>query len=299
MQSGLVLRGRTEAHRKVEVRAETSGVVISEPQTRGSEVAAGELLCELDPGTRQASLTQARAQLQEARLNAQAARTLSERGFSSATEVAARQAQLEGAQAGVEQAETELGRLQITAPFAGLLETDTAELGSLLQPGSLCAELVDLSKVRFVGFVPEADIHRVALGAPAGARLISGAEVVGQISFISRSADALTKTFRVEFEVDNTLNLPDGATAEIGIALAGEVAHLVPQAALTLDDQGRLGVRIVEEGLAQFRAVTVVRDQADGLWLTGLPEQADIIVTGQEFVGDGSPVTVTLAEGAS
>lgn len=299
VQSGLVLRGRTEAYRKLDVRSETTGIVISAPLSQGSVVAEGDILCSLDPGTRTASLTQARAQREEARLNEQAARTLAERGFSAATDAAARRAQLEAAQASVEQAEKELERLEIRAPFGGILETDTAELGTLLQPGSACGTIVDLSRIRFVGFVPEADIHRVELGAQAGARVLSGVENFGQIDFVSRSADALTKTFRVEFESVNWADLPDGATAEIGIALSGETAHFLPQAALTLDDTGQLGVRVVEDGVAQFRSIEIIRDEADGLWITGLADTAEVIVVGMEFVGNGSPVEITYLEDQS
>ena len=45
------------------------------------------------------------------------------------------------------------------APFAGLLETDTAELGALLQTGSPCATIIQLDPIKFVGFVPEAELY--------------------------------------------------------------------------------------------------------------------------------------------
>ena len=51
-ESAVVLRGRTEAAREVDVMAETSGRVISEPLKRGSDVEAGDTLCAIDPGTR-------------------------------------------------------------------------------------------------------------------------------------------------------------------------------------------------------------------------------------------------------
>ena len=65
IDSAVVLRGQTQADRQVEVRAETSAVVISEPLRKGSFVENGAVLCELDPGTRQASLDEARARLTE------------------------------------------------------------------------------------------------------------------------------------------------------------------------------------------------------------------------------------------
>ncbi|MEM7616739.1 MAG: efflux RND transporter periplasmic adaptor subunit, partial [Pseudomonadota bacterium] len=241
VQSGIVLSGQTEAARFVEVRSETTGLVISEPIRKGTPIARGDELCRLDPGTREATLSEARARLLEAETNNSTAQQLSQRGFSSETDAISKQAALESAEAMVEQAEKELQRLTITAPFDGILETDTAELGSLLQPGGACATLISLNPIKLVGFVPEQDVERLDFGAPAGARLITGQVLSGQVSFLSRSADEVTRTFRVEIQVPNEdQSIRDGVTAEIMIGLDGATGHLVPQSALTLNDTGEL-----------------------------------------------------------
>ncbi|MEM9814376.1 MAG: efflux RND transporter periplasmic adaptor subunit, partial [Pseudomonadota bacterium] len=189
-------------------------------------------------------------------------------------------------------AEKELDRLEIRAPFAGLLETDTAELGTLLQPGTLCGTLIALDPIELVGFVPELDVERVTLGAEARARLSSGREVTGSVRFVARSSDPLTRTFRVEIEVPNPDNaIRDGLSAEIVIALEGSSGHLIPQSALTLDDSGTLGVRLHVDGVARFNPVSVIRDDREGIWLGGLPETPDVIVIGQDFVTDGRAIT--------
>ena len=58
-------------------------------------------------------------------------------------------------------AEEDIERLTITAPFSGYLESDTAELGTLMQPGALCATIIQLDPIKLVGFVPEAQVDRV------------------------------------------------------------------------------------------------------------------------------------------
>lgn len=289
IERAVVLRGRTAAARQVEVRAETSGRVVSEPLRRGAAVAAGEVLCQLDAGTRPARLAEARARLAEAELNARAAERLSEGGFASDVRAAQAQAALQSAEAAVAAAEEELERLVIRAPFAGLLETDAAELGSLLQPGALCATVIQLDPIRLVGFVPEAQVDQVEVGAMAGARLTSGRVITGTVTFLARAADPATRTFRVEITVANADGrIRDGQTVEVGIAATGTEAHLVPGSALTLDDDGRLGLRTVgDNSRVRFIPVQVVRDTADGIWVTGLPDTADVIVVGQEFVTEG------------
>ncbi len=297
VQRVLSLSGVTEAARKVEIRSETTGQVISEPIRKGSSIQTGQILCELDPGTRQASLAEATARLREAEVNFNTATRLAERGFSSEADAVSKQAALESAQALVDQAEKEIERLRITAPFDGLLETDTAELGSLLQPGSACATVISLDPIKLVAFVPEQDIERLSLGSEAGAQLITGQEMRGAVTFISRSADPLTRTFRVEVEVPNPDRaIRDGVTAKIVIAMNGEKGHLLPQSALTLNDDGQLGVRTHDDGIAHFVPVTLIRDDPQGVWVEGLADRAEVIVVGQEFIQDGTPIRVSYRE---
>ena len=340
IDSAVILRGQTEAARSVEVRAQTSGQVTSEPLRKGNYVTADQLLCQIDVGTREASLAEANARLAEARarvpeaqarldeamarldeakINDNAASKLSQGGFASETRVASAQASVRAAEAavasaksglestgaGIQSAEAaiasvqkDIDRLQITAPFEGLLETDTAELGSLMQPGALCATVLQLDPIKLVGFVPETDVDRVEIGALAGARLAGGQDVQGRVTFLSRSADQTTRTFRVEIQVPNAdLKIRDGQTAEIIVAADGASAHLLPQSALTLNDDGDLGVRTVDaNNLAQFAKLTLLRDTADGVWVAGLPETANVITVGQEYVIDGVSVLPTYEE---
>ena len=297
VENALTLSGRTEAARNVDVMAETTGLVISEPLRRGAVVSRGDVLCRLDPGTREATLAEAKARLLEAQANNRATSQLAERGFAAETAAIGQRATLQSAEAAVEQAEKELERLTMHAPFDGILESDTAEIGSLLQPGSPCATVLSLDPIKLVAYVPEQSVGRIALDSEAAARLITGEEVAGRITFVARSADPLTRTFRVEVEVANRdLSIRDGLTAEIAVGLDGETAHLLPQSVLTLDDAGRLGIRAAVEGRAQFLPVEVIRDDPEGIWLAGLPETLDVIVVGQDFVQDGRAIDVTYRE---
>ena len=343
VDSAVILRGRTEAARQVTIASETSGLVISEPIRKGAFVEAGDLMCQLDPGTRESQLAEARARLaeaqgrvpeaqatvieatarvREAEINVNVARQLNQDGFASetrvisaeaaleaanagvqrsSTQVTSAQAGIEAAQAGVAAAEREIERLIIQAPFSGLLESDTAELGSLMQPGAPCATIIQLDPIKLVGFVPEANVGQVNVGAMAGARLATGEEVTGQVTFLSRSADELTRTFRVEVRVPNAdLHIGDGQTAEIIVASDGRVAHLLPASALTLDNVGNIGIRAVvkdietDGDIARFMPVGVMRDTIDGMYVTGLPDLVDVIVVGQEYVTDGVPVIASM-----
>lgn len=340
IDSAVILRGLTKADRQVQVRAETTSTVISEPLRKGAQVEADQVLCQLDPGTREVSLAEtqsrltlaqsripetdaklleAQAKLDEARINHKVAKRLAEGGFASDTRVAATAAAVSAAEAGIAAAEAgkenaqsgiqsaraavaaaerEMERLTIRAPFSGLLESDSAELGSLLQPGSLCATVIQLDPIKLVGYVPETQVNRISNGALAGARLATGDEVVGQVIFTARSADPQTRTFEVEIAVPNPdLKIRDGQTAEIAVSADGKKAHKLPQSSLTLNNEGQLGVRVVGEGdIVEFMPVELLRDSVDGVWVGGLPETADVIVVGQDYVTQGVKVAPTYRE---
>ena len=267
----------------------------------------------------QARLDEAKARLSEAKINFNAANKLSEGGYASETRVASAEAavraaeasiasatagfdttrsKIQSAEASVAVAEKEIERTSLKAPFSGILETDSAELGTLLQPGALCAKIIQLDPIKLVGFVPETELDRVNKGSIAKANLINGQEITGEVSFISRSADQTTRTFRVEIEADNKdLSISKGQTAEILIASDGTQAHLLPQSALTLNDDGALGVRTVNDNSrVLFYETDIIRDTMNGVWLKGLPKKADVIIVGQEYVTDGVKVQKNFQE---
>jgi multidrug efflux system membrane fusion protein len=297
--SGIVLRGQTEAFRQIVVLAETFGKVISKPLRKGTLVTEGQLLCELEVGTKFAALAEAKARFEEAKAINKGSQSLVNKGILSETAGFTREAALESAQANLQRAQRELEDLKITAPFSGLLESDTAEFGSFMRQGSACATVLQLNPMKLVGNATEQQVAGVTVAADAGAQLLSGREVKGQVTFVSRRADSITKTFRVEVTVpNNDDSLRDGSTADIFIAQSGEKGHLLPQSALTLNGDGIMGIRAVVSGKAKFIPIKVIRDSTKGIWVSGLPAETDIIVVGQEYVTDGRKVAVTYKEGS-
>lgn len=292
----LPLRGFSEASRRVEVRAQTAGLVAGESVPKGTRVAEGDLLCRIRPGERPALLARARAQVAQAKADAVSTRTLATEGYGTETAATAAEAALAAARAEIERIELDIARTEIRAPFAGVLETGSAETGTLLQPGALCATVLDLDLARIVGFAPERVIDAISVGIPARAVLSTGREISGVISFVARSAERRTRTFRIEISVDNTDGaVRDGMGAEILFPVRRADAHRVPQSALTLNGSGKVGLRTVVKGRAAFVPVELLHEDTDGVWVRGLPAVASVIVVGQEFAADGAEVVTQPA----
>ena len=288
------LRGRTENKRTVEVRAETSGRVVERPVERGTQVAAGDLLCRLAVEDRNARLAQAEAAVEQARIEYEGSQRLQDRGFNSETAIAQAKARLATAQAQREAAVLDVQRTGVRAPFAAVVEDAPLEIGDYAQPGTVCASLVDLHPMLLVGSVSERDVSRFGIGANADGQLMTGQTVSGPVSFVGQQADRGTRTYRVEVTVPNPdYALRSGITTEIAIDVGAVEAHKISPAVLALDDAGNVGVRIVDaENRVRFQHVAIVADADDGVWVRGLPAVTTLITVGQETVVAGERVDV-------
>ena len=183
---------------------------------------------------------------------------------------------------------------KIVAPFSGYLETLRVEEGDFLNTGAVCAALIDPDPMLIVADIAEKDIAQVQLGSEARAKLISGRYISGEVTFIASSADKNTRTFRVEISVDNEdRTIRDGVSAEIYIKGKEEAAHKISPAILSLNDQGKLGVRTVTaDNRVEFKEINILEDTNSGMWVSGLGEEARIITLGQEYVFQGQTVNV-------
>lgn len=297
----VVVRGRTAVERFVDVRSETRGRVVELLAEKGDHVAAGAPLCRLDEEARPALLAESQAQLKQAEIDHQGSLKLQREGLLSDAAVAATATRLASAKALVQQRERELANTMIRAPFSGEVETRPVEEGDLLQLGAICARVIDSDPMLLVGEVSENEVAELSLGAIAHGTLITGEKVEGTLRFIGRSANSRTRTFRVEVAVPNPEGrLRDGVTTEVILPVAEHEAHLIPAAILALDDAGALNIRIVDPNKrVRMVPVTIVKEEPEGLWVTGLPATATVITVGQELVTPGNLVEVTYEDASA
>ena len=292
----LRVRGRTKAFRHVEVRAEQPGRIVGNPVTRGARVKAGDILCEIAIDNREADLQEAISRRQQAQFEYDAALDLQERGLQSDVVVSQLKAALESSKAQVSRTQLALEKTKIVAPFDGIVETRTVEIGDLLNAGTVCASVLDDSPMLLVGLVPEQDIGAVSRGAKVYGRLLSGEQVTGQVSYLARAADPISRSYRIEIEVDSKYqNLREGITVELMVDAHEIVAHRIPSSALTLDDGGDIGVKVRDGGgTVDFKNVEIVGDDTNqldsGIWVTGLTGTVILITLGQEIVFPGQVI---------
>ncbi|HYE48654.1 MAG TPA: efflux RND transporter periplasmic adaptor subunit [Azospirillaceae bacterium] len=295
MTAEVLMPGRTEASRRVDLRAEVRGRVAEVLAERGRPVREGDVVLRIEKNDREVALAQARALVAQRELEFRAAEQLQSKGFNSQVRYSEAKAALDAARASLRRAELDLANLEVRAPFDGVLNQRSVEVGNYVDVKDPVATLVDLDPLRVVGFATERDVAAIRVGGPGKARLVNGTEVEGSVTYVSSSADAATRTFRVEMEVANPEGrVVDGLTAELRLPVATRPAHLVSPGVLTLDDKGTIGVKLVDaQNVVQFVPVQLLGHGDKGVWLGGLPERITLITVGQDFVVAGQKVAPT------
>ena len=185
----------------------------------------------------------------------------------------------------------ELNRTEVKAPFKGYIER-IVKPGNYLTRGQACAVIIELDPITFIAEVPETEIKRVLLNQKVFITLVTGETIESNLSFVSKSASPSTRTFRVEAKVSNANGkIRDGITGTMVIRTNKILANKISPSILLLSDNGNLGVRSVEEGnIVKFLPIKIIEDTNDGLWVTGIANQTNLITVGQGFVENGEIV---------
>ncbi len=287
----------TQADHKAAAVARGGGVIISLAVSRGDLVRAGDMIGQISDEGRQSAVNQAQAMLDQRMAEYTANKKLIEQGDSPRNTLAALEAAVAAAQAGLSAAKAELEKVVIRSPLDGKVDRLPVQVGQAVQPGTEVAEIVDPDPMLAVGAVSEARRSSLQVGQEAIVRFIDNSKVTGKVNFVSLSADTATRTYRVEARMDNPdAIIPDGVTCEMMVELEAIEAAAVPRSAIVFSDDGRLGVRIADaESRARFVPVEVVDDARDVIWLTGLGGATRVIVVGQDFVKDGDLVEAVAA----
>ena len=202
-------------------------------------------------------------------------------------------AQIANVRSQLKNIELDLDKTVINSPFSGIISDKMIEESEYITPGNIMFTIIDLNPIKIQGYLSEFDVNKVSLGTKAIIENTNGLKKTGTISFISPSAETSARTFEITIEADNAdLSFKSGITTKITIAGSELKAHKIPPSILTLQDDGTVGVKAVnDENIVIFYPTTSVKDTIGGIWVSGLPDKVNLIVTGQEYVAVGESVS--------
>jgi multidrug efflux system membrane fusion protein len=290
----ITVSARTEPDRVLELKTETEGRVMTIGAARGVVVPVGQNIVELDMRDRHSRLAETEALIRQRQLEFEAAERLRGDEFLSPAELAAREAQLVAAQAARDQITLDIERTAISAPFDAIVLDRLVEIGDYVAVGDPIAQLVDADPIIVVGNVNERDVGALAIGSTGTASILGSSPLAGRIRYLAPVADEATRSFRVELAVPNPgMSLVAGTSAELMLGAEKIKVHSVPPSVLNLSlaDDGTVGVKIVDEtSRVRFVPVEIIESTTDAILVSGLPDEARIIVIGQGYVVDGQRV---------
>lgn len=310
----LTYTGTLEPWRKINITPEMGGKVARIDVEEGQAVAEGQVLAELETKSITLQFQQAEAGQAVAEANFNNTAKNKERMDRLAAQKAvseqqyeqvklaydAAKAQVDQARAAVALARHALDTAVMKAPWAGLIASKNAQVGDVINPmmGGLgpvtgVVTLIDDSRIKVVVEVAQADILRLAKGRPA-VLFTAGGDSAGHAGFVTvvnRTADPLSKKFRVEVQVDNRDRVirPGTFGTVVFEIQSRENALAVPQKAVLEDKY----VFVVEGGKAVRReAVFGLRNTTMIEVLGGLTEGEQVVIEGNYGLIEGSPVEI-------
>jgi len=297
MVKELNLYGRSEANSRAIIRAEVAGKIVKISTEKGYYVKAGQRLVNIEKSELPERLAQAQAQLNESELNYNAVESLNAKGLQGRVRLAEENSRFLAAKTNVSQLKLQIKRTNVVAPFSGILQEQFADKGDYLQVGDPVFTIENSNPIVIRGDATEHHITQLKKGQKVTATLLSGETISGKLSYIASMADSKSSTFRIEAEFDNPdYKIFSGISAKLTIPLYPVDAIYVSPSVLALDEEGNLGVKLVENGVVVFKAINLVEADNDGAWLSGFDGPVDIITLGQGFVKPGAEVDATSAK---
>lgn len=295
------ISGLTEADKRAVLATRVAGVIDKLPIKQGQHVKTGDLVLMLATEEKISNVDNARQLLAQRKAELDAAERLANTGNLPKLQLDTARSNLTAAQSMLETAQAELDRNEVKAPFDGVIDRVPVELGSSVMQGGEVATILKLDPVIARGEISERDLRYIKIGDQADVRLVNDQKVTGTVRYISRDASSQTRTFRVEVAIPNADgSIPAGMTAEITLSAEPTDAVMLPRSVVTLGDKGDLGIRAVgKDDKVAFFPIDLVDDTPRGLVLGGIPDEARVIVAGQELVKEGDLVKPVQADQAT
>ncbi|MCX6249546.1 MAG: efflux RND transporter periplasmic adaptor subunit [Bacteroidetes bacterium] len=291
-----LINGTFSAIHELTLASEGQGKVVSLLFTTGDIVREGQVLARLDDELIRSNLSLAEASFVKLKSDLQ-----KDEGLLKADAISSQQ--VEDVRLMVKKAETDVVTLKkqmdnasIKAPIAGTIVKRYIETGSLVMPGSMIADIVDISRLKFIANVSESEAVRINKGLKIAltSSLFQGIEYQGTVSSVGTRADE-SRRFPVEIELVNNLKYPLKAgmfgSASFGFNSEHE-ALVIPRHSIVGSIRDPK-VYVVENNIAVLRNIRIgsATDESVEI-LDGLREGEYVVTSGQINLDNNTPVAI-------
>jgi HlyD family secretion protein len=289
--------------------AGSGGRVVRVLVDAGSWVRAGQVLAVIDRSVQAQQSAQLAAQVESARADAALAQSnydravsLQGRGFVSKAEIDSKKAIRDAANAQVRVAQAvlagnraEIGRLNVTAPTAGLILARSVEVGQIVGPGSgALFRLAEGGQMEMRAQLSQQDLALIHPGMtvqvkPVGADQSFG----GTVWQVAPVIDPQSRLGEVRIAVPYSAAMRPGGFAEALITAGATTAPLLPQSAVLSDEKGNYVYLINAKNEVERRAVKIGTVDDNGVTVAqGLSGNEAVVQSAGPFLNPGQKVHV-------
>jgi len=291
--------GSLRSDESVTVRPEVAGRISTIAFSEGQRVAKGAMLVRLDATVNDAEVAQARANQWLAKSKFDRAVDLSKSNFISGQAKDEAESNLKVAEAALQLAEAKREKMDIRAPFSGIIGLRSVSVGDYVKEGTdlVNLESIDLLKVDFR--VPELYMKQVKVGQTLQVALdaLPGKTYQGSVFAINPLVDAAGRSIVIRAMVKNAdTALRPGMFARVRLITEQRQDSLVvPEQALVPQGTEQYVFKVVDGKAQRVKVDIGQRRDAKVEVLQGLAADDLIVTAGQQKLRDGASVRVANA----
>lgn len=295
VQDRVAAVGTLQSREAVELTSEVNGRVVALNFEPGQRVEQGQLLVQMDDRQARVELRVAEAQYADALRQFERANSLRSNNSISQAQVDALRTALDVAEAQRDAARTRVDDHRIEAPFAGIVGLVDISVGAYVTIGDSIATLDATDPMELTFSVPERYLGQVSLGQRLNARTAAFPDRIfdGTLAELGTRLDELSRSLPVKAVIANPDNrLRPGQFMSVSLTLQEREALVVPEQAVLV--QGAKAFVFVAEQDQARRTEVVLGAREPGMVevLSGLDQGDSVIVTGQDRLSSGDPITV-------
>lgn len=287
--------GNLSAREHVDIVSEISRKVVGILMKEGAGVTAGQLLFKLDAADIISRINKLAIELTLAESSESREKVLLSKGGISQERFDEVSNRRQSIQAEIEIMKVDLSKTEIRAPFAGKIGLRSISEGALVTPGTILANLQDISRMKIDFSIPERYSRDLQVGSPIIFRTdYLPQDQSARVEAIEPAVDQRTRTLLVRADTDNKDdNLVPGTSAKVTLTLGAKTRSIfIPTSALIPSIKGYT-VFISQKRTARVTPVkTGIRNRDFVQILDGVKSGDTLITTNLLRLKNGSPLTI-------